>query len=59
VDGGRVFNNENWDSLLIDHKFALGLGGVMSIFTPDFIMKAEIGFSEDGTGVYLGTGYSF
>lgn len=59
VDGGRVFNNKNWDSLLVEHKTALGLGGVMSIFTPDFILKAEIGFSEDGTGVYIGTGYSF
>jgi hypothetical protein len=45
--------------MLYDHKLTLGLGGVMSIFTSDFIMKAEIGFSEDGTGIYLGTGYSF
>ncbi|MBO6794281.1 MAG: BamA/TamA family outer membrane protein [Balneolaceae bacterium] len=59
VDGGKAFTNENWDSLFLEHKTALGFGGVMSIFTPDFIMKAEIGFSEDGTGVYLGTGYSF
>lgn len=59
VDGGRVFANDNWDSMFSNHKFALGLGGVMSIFIPDFILKAEIGFSEDGTGIYLGTGYSF
>ncbi|RNC79411.1 MAG: hypothetical protein ED557_15125 [Balneola sp.] len=59
MDGGRVFSNNNWDSAFSDHKYALGLGGVMSIFTPDFILKAEVGFSEDGTGIYLGTGYSF
>ncbi len=59
VDGGRVFSNNNWGAILSEHKFSLGLGGVMSIFTPDFIMKAELGFSEDGTGIYLGTGYSF
>lgn len=59
IDGGKAFTNDQWNSLLLEHKTALGLGGVMSIFTPDFIMKAEIGFSEDGTGVYLGTGYSF
>lgn len=59
MDGGRVFSNNNWDSMLTEHKFSLGLGGVMSIFTPDFIMKAEVGFSEDGSGIYLGTGYSF
>lgn len=59
MDGGRVFSNDNWGAIIIEHKLTLGLGGVMSIFTPDFIMKAEIGFSEDGTGIYLGTGYSF
>lgn len=59
MDGGRVFSNNNWSDMLYDHKLTLGLGGVMSIFTSDFIMKAEIGFSEDGTGIYLGTGYSF
>ncbi len=59
LDGGRVFSNENWNSAFSDHKYTLGLGGVMSIFTPDFVLKAEIGFSEDGTGIYLGTGYSF
>jgi len=59
IDGGRVFSNENWKSILTNHRYALGFGGVMSIFTPDFLLKAEIGFSEDGTGIYLGTGYSF
>ena len=59
MDGGRVFSNDHWDLVLKDHKLTLGLGGVMSIFTPDFILKAEMGFSEDGTGIYLGTGYSF
>ena len=44
---------------LVDHTIALGFGGVMSIFTPDFILKAELGYSEIGSGIYLGTGYSF
>jgi hypothetical protein len=59
ADGGRVFSNENWNMIFKKHNLALGLGGVMSIFTPDFILKYEMGFSEDGAGVYLGTGYSF
>ena len=58
-DAGRVFTNQNWGSILRNHNKALGFGGVMSIFTPDFIMKYEMGFSKDGAGVYLGTGYSF
>ncbi len=59
IDGGRVFRNQDWDKALVDHTIALGFGGVMSIFTPDFILKAELGFSEIGSGIYLGTGYSF
>lgn len=59
VDGGRVFKNDNWGGFLADHIHSLGFGGVMSIFTPDFILKYDLGFSEIGTGIYLGTGYSF
>ena len=59
IDRGRVFTNENWRGMFSNHKVALGLGGVMSIFTPDFILKCEMGFSEERTAIYLGTGYSF
>lgn len=59
TDGGRVFSNDNWKSILRNHKHSLGFGGVMSIFTPDYILKAEMAFSEDGIGIYLGSGYSF
>lgn len=59
ADGGRVFTNQNWRGIFNHHNSSLGLGGVMSIFTPDFIMKYEMGFSKEGAGVYLGTGYSF
>lgn len=59
VDGGKAFSNENWNSVLLNHNFTLGFGGVMSIFTPDYFLKYDIGFSEDGIGIYLGTGYSF
>lgn len=59
ADGGRVFSNENWGNALNSHKLTLGFGGVMSIFTPDYILKYDIGFSDEGVGIYLGTGYSF
>ncbi len=58
-DGGNEFANSNWDNIFSDHKHTLGFGGVMSIFTPDYILKYDIGFSEEGIGIYLGTGYSF
>ena len=59
MDAGRVFSNQNWRNMLSNHKVTLGLGGVMSIFTPDFILKYEMGFSEEGTGILLGSGFSF
>ncbi len=58
-DGGREFSNDNWNQIFNKHKHTLGFGGVMSIFTPDYILKYDIGFSNDGIGIYLGTGYSF
>lgn len=59
VDGGRVYRNDDWSSLFKEHNLALGFGGVMSIFTPDFILKYDLGFSAEEMGLYLGTGYSF
>ena len=59
LDGGRAFSNDNWSEVFTNHKITLGFGGVMAIFTPDYILKYDIGFSEDGIGIYLGTGYSF
>lgn len=59
TDGGREFSNNHWDRLFKDHKHTLGFGGVMSIFTPDYILKYDIGFSDEGIGIYMGTGYSF
>lgn len=59
LDGGKVFSKQNWNEVFIQHKHTLGFGGVISIFTPDYILKYDIGFSEEGVGIYLGTGYSF
>lgn len=57
ADGGSVYDRKI--NLAEPHLFTVGFGGVMSIFTPDYIMKFDIGFSKEGMGIYLGTGYSF
>lgn len=59
MDGGRVFRNNNWEAIFINHNHTVGIGGVMSIFTPDFILKIDLGISNEGIGLYFGTGYSF
>ena len=36
-----------------------GFGGFMSIFSRDYILKYEMGFSKEGAGVYIGSGFAF
>lgn len=57
ADGGAVYDRKI--NFAEPHLFTVGFGGVMSIFTPDYIMKFDVGFSKEGMGIYLGTGYSF
>lgn len=60
TDGGRVFDDENSaDDLFQDYKKTIGGGGTISAFSPDFIMRGEIGFSEDTARIYVGVGYMF
>lgn len=56
TDNGIVY-----DSSFEDYQRAstVGFGGFMSVFNPDFILKYEMGFSKEGVGVYLGSGFSF
>lgn len=59
-DGGRVFSKEdNTSDLLRNYKKTAGLGGTISVFSPDFIMRGELGFSEDASRIYIGIGYMF
>jgi hypothetical protein len=56
VDNGAVYKRDfsDWTG-----GTSYGFGGFMSIFSRDFILKYEMGFSEDGAAVYLGSGFSF
>lgn len=60
LDTGRTFSNETPISTMLDDlKYSAGFGALLSIFTPDFIIRADVGFSEEGTGVYFTTGFMF
>lgn len=56
TDNGIVY-----DSSFKDYQRAstIGFGGFMSVFNRDFILKYEMGFSKEGAGVYVGSGFSF
>jgi len=60
TDVGRVFTEEDdFGDLLRGYKQTVGLGSAMSLFNPDFILRAEAGFSEDLFRIYVGIGYTF
>ena len=56
IDAGSVYNRSftDWDP-----RVTYGFGGFLSSRNRDFILKYEIGFSEEGSAIYIGTGYSF
>ena len=59
-DVGRTYpNGESIDTIFNDLKFSYGLGGTSSFFTPDFVLRCDLGFSEEGMGVYFTAGYMF
>lgn len=59
-DIGRTFaNGTSFDTITNDLKYTFGLGGTASFFTPDFIIRTDVGFSEEDFGVYITTGYLF
>ncbi|MFH5834352.1 BamA/TamA family outer membrane protein [Halalkalibaculum sp. DA3122] len=60
TDVGRVFTEkDDWGDLFSDYKQTVGVGGTMSLFSPDFILRGEAGFSEDMMRIYVGIGYTF
>lgn len=59
-DVGRTYpNGESLNNIFNDLKYSYGLGGTSSFFTPDFILRTDLGFSEEGVGVYFTAGYMF
>lgn len=58
-DSGRTFNNDQFDEILSDYKTTVGLGFIMSLFTPDFFIRWDLAYSEEEIGFYIGTGFLF
>lgn len=60
VDTGRTFaNGDSLDLIVNDLRTTFGFGGLASFFTPDFIIRGDFGFSDEGIGVYFTTGFMF
>lgn len=60
MDTGRVFSEgESLGDLPDGLKQTFGVGGVMSLFNPDFIFRGELGFSDELYRIYIGIGYLF
>lgn len=60
IDAGRTFSHgTSFSSIFEDLKYTYGFGGTASFFTNEFILRADVGFSEEGYGVYFTAGYMF
>lgn len=60
VDGGRTYQSGDvLPSFFENHKRTFGIGGAMSLFTDEFLIRADLGFSDEISRLYLGIGYTF
>lgn len=58
-DTGRVFSDFDSSGLFKNWKNTWGIGGAMSAFNPDLILRGEVGFSNESYRIYAGIGYAF
>ncbi len=56
MDNGMVFDGSFENA---QGGTTFGFGGFMSIFSRDYILKYEMGFSREGVGVSIGSGFAF
>ncbi|MDZ7695192.1 MAG: BamA/TamA family outer membrane protein [Balneolaceae bacterium] len=60
TDLGRVFTErDDWADLTSRYKQTVGIGTAISLFSPDFILRGELGISDDMPRIYVGIGYTF
>lgn len=58
-DTGRVFSDSDSSRIFDNWKHSYGGGWVISVFNPDIMLRADIGFSEETFRLYFGAGYIF
>lgn len=58
-DTGRVFSDNDSNRFFENWHQSYGGGFVISIFTPDLMLRTDIGFSDEAFRIYFGTGYVF
>src|SRR5690554_694418 len=60
MDVGRTFpNGASANTFFEDLKYTYGFGGLTSIFTDEFILRIDVGFSDEGYGIYFTAGFMF
>lgn len=60
ADIGRTFSNgAALNNVFNDLKYTFGFGGNSSFFSENFILRGDVGFSEEGYGIYFTAGYMF
>ncbi len=58
-DTGRVFSENDSNQFFDDWKHSYGFGGAISLLNPDFIIRGDMGFSNEAVRIYAGIGYIF
>ena len=60
TDVGRVFTDADiFEDTFRGYHQTVGIGGTLSVLESDFILRGELGFSEDTSRIYIGLGYLF
>lgn len=58
-DSGRVFSRFDENAVFTGWKHSFGVGGAVTLFNPDLIVRGEMGFSDESIRIYAGIGYLF
>lgn len=58
-DSGRVFSEFDSNGVFEDWNHTFGIGGTISAFSPDLIIRGEAAFSDENFRIYAGLGYLF
>lgn len=58
-DGGGVTVGHRYADIPSDLIHTTGVGFALSLFTPDFIVRGDLGFGSEMSRFYMGIGYTF